>query len=85
MLREMAESTGLVDGVTAALLDTYKGLAVHAAGRVFADLACAVADEVCFLSSGTIVERGAPQALLHDPQDRRTRDFLRRVHEAGRI
>ncbi len=44
MLREMAESTGLVDGVTAALLDTYKGLAVHAAGRVFADLACAVAD-----------------------------------------
>ena len=44
LLREMAESTGLVDGVTAALLDTYKGLAVHAPGRVFTDLACAVAD-----------------------------------------
>ena len=44
-----------------------------------------VADEVCFLSSGTIVERGTPSALLHDPQDRRTRDFLRRVHEAGRL
>jgi polar amino acid transport system ATP-binding protein len=44
-----------------------------------------VADEVCFLAAGTIVERGAPQSLLHDPQDRRTRDFLQRVHEAGRI
>ncbi|MGB7979969.1 MAG: amino acid ABC transporter ATP-binding protein [Candidatus Nanopelagicales bacterium] len=44
-----------------------------------------VADEVCFLSAGTIVERGTPQALLGDPQDRRTQDFLRRVHEAGRL
>ena len=44
MLREMAESTGLVERVTAALLDTYKGLPVHAPGRVFTDLACAVAD-----------------------------------------
>jgi polar amino acid transport system ATP-binding protein len=44
-----------------------------------------VADEVCFLSAGTIVERGTPKALLHDPQDQRTRDFLRRVHEAGRL
>ena len=44
-----------------------------------------VADEVCFLSAGTIVERGAPQSLLHDPQDQRTREFLRRVHEAGRL
>ncbi len=44
-----------------------------------------VGDEVCFLSSGTIVERAAPTQLLHDPQDRRTQDFLRRVHEAGRL
>ncbi len=44
MLREMAESTGLADGVTTALLDTYKGVPVHAPGRVFTDLACAVAD-----------------------------------------
>jgi len=44
-----------------------------------------VGDEVCFLSSGTIVERAAPAQLLHDPQDRRTQDFLRRVHEAGRL
>jgi hypothetical protein len=44
LLREMAEYTGLVDGVTEALLDTYKGLPVHAPGRVFTDLAVAVAD-----------------------------------------
>jgi hypothetical protein len=44
LLREMAEYTGLVDGVTGALLDTYKGVPVHPPGRVFADLAVAVAD-----------------------------------------
>ena len=32
LLREMAEQTGLVDAVTRALLDTYKGLLVHAPG-----------------------------------------------------
>src|SRR4051794_6527161 len=40
----MAEYTGLVDGVTAALADTYRGAPVHAPGRVFTDLAVAVAD-----------------------------------------
>ncbi|HET7327167.1 MAG TPA: IS1380 family transposase [Nocardioidaceae bacterium] len=44
LLRELAEHTGLVDGVTDALLDTYQGPPVHAPGRVFADLAVAVAD-----------------------------------------
>ena len=44
LLREMAEYTGLVTGVTDALLDTYKGLPVHPPGRVFTDLAVAVAD-----------------------------------------
>ena len=44
LLREMAEETGLVEGITAALIGTYKGMPVHAPGRVFADLAAAVAD-----------------------------------------
>jgi len=44
LLREMAEETGLVDGVTAALIGTYRGIPVHAPGRVFTDLAAAVAD-----------------------------------------
>lgn len=44
LLREMAEYTGLVDGVTAALIGTYKGLPIHAPGQVFSDLAVAVAN-----------------------------------------
>ena len=44
LLRELAEYTGLVDGISAALLDTYRGLPVHAPGRVFTDIAVAVAD-----------------------------------------
>ncbi len=44
LLREVAEYTGLVGGVTGALIDTYRGVPVHAPGRVFTDLAVAVAD-----------------------------------------
>jgi hypothetical protein len=44
LLREMAEYTGLVAGVSAALIGTYRGIPLHAPGRVFADLAVAVAD-----------------------------------------
>ena len=44
LLREMAEYTGLVDGITRALIGSYKGVPVHAPGRVFTDLAVAVAD-----------------------------------------
>ena len=40
----MAEYTGLVQGVSAALVDTYRGPWLHAPGRVFTDLAAAVAD-----------------------------------------
>src|SRR5699024_8678773 len=43
-LREVAESSGLSDGITAALADTYKGPWTHAPGQVFTDLACAIAD-----------------------------------------
>jgi hypothetical protein len=44
LLRELAEYTGLVDGVTRSLIDTYKGVPFHAPGRVFTDLAVAIAD-----------------------------------------
>ncbi len=44
-----------------------------------------VADEVCYLADGRIVERGTPDQVLHNPQHPSTRDFLHRVHEAGRI
>jgi hypothetical protein len=44
LLREMAEVTGLVQAVTGALIDTYAGVPLHAPGRVFTDLAVAIAD-----------------------------------------
>ncbi len=44
-----------------------------------------VADEVCFLDGGVVVERGVPDQVIHDPKDPATREFLRRVHEAGRL
>jgi len=44
LLRELAEYTGLVDGITEALIDTYAGVPVHAPGRVFTDMAVAIAD-----------------------------------------
>jgi hypothetical protein len=44
LLREMADSTGLVDQMTAALIDTYRQQPVHAPGRVLTDLAVAIAD-----------------------------------------
>jgi len=44
-----------------------------------------VADEVCFLRGGEILERGTPDQVIRDPQEPDTREFLRRVHEAGRL
>lgn len=44
LLREMAEYSGLVEGVTDALIGTYRGVPLHPPGRVFTDLAVAVAD-----------------------------------------
>jgi hypothetical protein len=45
LLRELTEETGLVQGWTEQLLDTYKAVpTVHAPGRVLADLAVAIAD-----------------------------------------
>src|SRR3981189_1956633 len=44
LLRGLARDTGLPAGVTAALADTYAGPWVHAPGRVFTDMAVAIAD-----------------------------------------
>ena len=38
-----------------------------------------VADRVCFIDGGQIVEQGPSQAVLSNPQHPRTQDFLRRV------
>ncbi|WP_432954259.1 amino acid ABC transporter ATP-binding protein [Micromonospora haikouensis] len=44
-----------------------------------------VADQVCFLDGGRVVESGPPERVLGDPTEPRTRQFLRRIIEAGRL
>jgi polar amino acid transport system ATP-binding protein len=44
-----------------------------------------VADEVCFLDGGSVLERGSAAQVLEDPQQQRTQLFLRRIVEAGRL
>ena len=43
-----------------------------------------VANTVCFLDGGTIIESGSAEKVLTDPQQERTKQFLRRVTGAGR-
>ena len=43
-----------------------------------------VADEVCFLHDGRILERGEPGRVLSDPQRPETQRFLHRLLSAGR-
>lgn len=44
-----------------------------------------VADRVCFLDQGKIVESGSPDAVFSNPENPRTRQFLQRIIEAGRM
>jgi polar amino acid transport system ATP-binding protein len=44
-----------------------------------------VADRVAFLDGGRVLEQGPPQQVLGDPVEARTRQFLARIIEAGRL
>ncbi|MFW5688328.1 MAG: amino acid ABC transporter ATP-binding protein [Spirochaetota bacterium] len=44
-----------------------------------------VADRVCFLDGGRILEEGPPERLFSEPENPRTRQFLQRIIEAGRL
>ena len=44
-----------------------------------------IAHRVCFLADGTIIEQAPPAELFTDPKDERTRRFLRRIVQAGRL
>jgi polar amino acid transport system ATP-binding protein len=44
-----------------------------------------VADEVCYLHGGRILEWGKPLEILENPRHPETKEFLRRVHDAGRL
>jgi polar amino acid transport system ATP-binding protein len=44
-----------------------------------------VADRVAFLDKGRVLEQGPPAQVLGDPVEARTRQFLARIIEAGRL
>jgi polar amino acid transport system ATP-binding protein len=87
----------LLDEVTSALdpvlvnevLSTVKDLKEEGMTMVLAThemgFAKQVADEVCYLQNGRILEWGTPQQILENPQLSDTKEFLRRVHDAGRL
>ena len=43
------------------------------------------ASRVCFLEAGVILEQGPPEQIFSAPQEPRTRQFLQRIVEAGRL
>ena len=44
-----------------------------------------IANRVCFLDQGRILEQGPPQQIFSEPREARTRQFLNRIIEAGRL
>jgi polar amino acid transport system ATP-binding protein len=44
-----------------------------------------IANRVCFLDDGLILEQGPPSEILQHPREPRTRQFLERIIEAGRL
>jgi polar amino acid transport system ATP-binding protein len=87
----------LLDEVTSALdpelvgevLDVVRDLRTAGMTMVLAthemSFAREISDRVCFLDAGRIVEEGAPEQVLGAPVEERTRRFLQRVTDAGRL
>ena len=44
-----------------------------------------IANRVCFLDGGVILEQGPPEQIFSKPQEPRTRQFLQRIVDAGRL
>jgi polar amino acid transport system ATP-binding protein len=44
-----------------------------------------VAEKICFLDAGVILEEGPPEQIFSEPREERTREFLARIIQAGRL
>ena len=87
----------LLDEITSALdpelvgevLDVVRSLKSTGMTMLFAthEMAFArdISDRVCFLHHGQILEEGPPQQVFGAPVEERTRQFLQRVVDAGRL
>jgi polar amino acid transport system ATP-binding protein len=93
----MSPDIMLLDEVTSALdpelvaevLNVIRGLAEIGMTMMIAThemgFAKEVASRVCFLEKGVILEEGPPQQIFTEPHNPRTRQFLNRIIEAGRL
>jgi polar amino acid transport system ATP-binding protein len=87
----------LLDEVTSALdpelvaevLEVIRELAAGGMTMVIAthemSFARDIADRICFLDAGVILEQGPPEDILSAPKEARTQQFLQRIIEAGRL
>jgi len=87
----------LLDEITSALdpelvaevLDVIRELAANGMTMVIAThemtFAREIATRVCFLDDGVVLEEGPPDQLFGDPREARTRQFLQRIFQAGRL
>lgn len=87
----------LLDEITSALdpelvaevLDVIRELAVAGMTMIIAThemgFAGDIADRLCFLEKGQILEDGPPSQVFGDPHEARTREFLQRVIKSGRM
>ena len=93
----MRPSVMLLDEVTSALdpelvaevLSVIKELADEGMTMLIAThemgFARDIADRVCFLDDGGILEQGPPEQIFTSPEHPRTRQFLQRIIAAGRL
>lgn len=87
----------LLDEITSALdpelvsevLNIVRDLATEGMTMVLAThemgFAREVSSKVCFLHQGTILEEGPPEHIFGEPREERTRAFLQRIIDAGRL
>ena len=87
----------LLDEVTSALdpelvgevLNVIRGLAAAGMTMLIAThemgFAREIANRVCFLDDGVILEQGPPEQIFSTPRELRTQQFLQRIVDAGRL
>ena len=82
------EITSALDPVLVAdVLEALRALAKGGATMLIAThemaFAADVADRICYLEGGEIIEQGSPEKIFKAPRDPRTRAFLKRVRSVG--
>jgi polar amino acid transport system ATP-binding protein len=84
------EATSTLDPeLVAEVLDVIRELAESGMTMLIAahemNFARHIATRVAFLAHGQLIEQSPPAELFTSPQDDRTKRFLRRITEAGRL